>query len=92
MDCFLLTNQKNDNPLFKAFLGAASDAGHKINPDMNGEYQEGFGMFDTTIHNGERASVSKCFSLFCFTQFVRFPFVMDINWSQLHIIHAQLPL
>ena len=26
---------------------------------MNGEYQEGFGMFDTTIHNGERASVYK---------------------------------
>ena len=26
---------------------------------MNGEYQEGFGMFDTTIHNGERASVAK---------------------------------
>jgi len=26
---------------------------------MNGEYQEGFGMFDTTIHNGERASASK---------------------------------
>ena len=50
---------KNNNPLFKAFLDAASEAGHKINPDMNGEYQEGFGMFDTTIHNGERASVSK---------------------------------
>ena len=26
---------------------------------MNGEYQEGFGMFDTTIYNGERASASK---------------------------------
>ena len=26
---------------------------------MNGEYQEGFGMFDTTIHKGERASVSR---------------------------------
>ena len=26
---------------------------------MNGEYQEGFGMFDTTIHKGERASVYK---------------------------------
>jgi len=50
---------KNDNPLFKAFLGSASEAGHKINPDMNGEYQEGFGMFDTTIHNGERASITK---------------------------------
>jgi choline dehydrogenase len=54
-----VNQSKNDNPLFKAFLGAASDAGHKINPDMNGEYQEGFGMFDTTIHNGERAKWSK---------------------------------
>ncbi len=50
---------KNDNPLFSAFLGAASEAGYKINPDMNGEHQEGFGMFDTTIHNGERSSVAK---------------------------------
>jgi len=54
-----VNQSKNNNPLFKAFLGAVSEAGHKINPDMNGEYQEGFGMFDTTIHNGERASVSK---------------------------------
>ena len=50
---------KNSNPLFKAFLNATSEAGHKINPDMNGEFQEGFGMFDTTIHNGERAGVAK---------------------------------
>ena len=47
---YLLINQKMLNPLFKAFLNSASEAGHKINPDMNGEYQEGFGMFDTTIH------------------------------------------
>ena len=26
---------------------------------MNGKEQEGFGMFDTTIHNGERASVAR---------------------------------
>ena len=32
---------------------------YKINPDINGEEQEGFGMFDVTINNGERASVSK---------------------------------
>jgi choline dehydrogenase len=57
---FLPVNQsKNNNPLFKAFLNASSQAGHKINPDMNGEYQEGMGMFDTTVHNGERASVSR---------------------------------
>ena len=54
-----VNQSRNNNPLFKAFLNAASEAGHKINPDMNGEYQEGFGMFDTTIHNGERASVYK---------------------------------
>jgi len=54
-----VNQSKNINPLFKAFLNASSEAGHKINPDMNGEEQEGMGMFDTTIHNGERASVSK---------------------------------
>ena len=45
-----VNQSKNKNPLFKAFLNASSEAGHKINPDMNGELQEGFGMFDTTIH------------------------------------------
>ena len=54
-----INQSKNDNPLFGAFLNASSEAGHKINPDMNGESQEGMGMFDTTIHNGERASVSR---------------------------------
>jgi len=54
-----VNQSKNSNPLFKSFLSAASEAGHKINSDMNGEHQEGFGMFDTTIHNGERASVYK---------------------------------
>ena len=50
---------KNSNPLFKAFIEAAGQAGHKINIDMNGEDQEGFGMFDTTMHQGERAGVAK---------------------------------
>ena len=50
---------KNSNPLFKAFIDAAGEAGHRINIDMNGEEQEGFGMFDTTMHQGERAGVSK---------------------------------
>ena len=54
-----VNQSKNTNPLFKAFLSAASESGYKINPDMNGKYQEGFGMFDTTIHNGQRASASK---------------------------------
>ena len=59
-DGILPINQsKNTNPLFKAFLSSAGEAGHKINEDMNGEDQEGFGMYDVTIHKGERASASK---------------------------------
>ena len=50
---------KNKNPLFKAFINSAGEAGYKINHDMNGKEQEGFGMYDVTIHKGERASVSK---------------------------------
>ena len=59
-DGILPINQsQNNNPLFKAFLNSAEEAGHKINKDMNGEDQEGFGMYDVTIHKGERASASK---------------------------------
>ena len=54
-----INQSKNKNPLFSAFLNSAKEAGHKINNDMNGEDQEGFGMYDVTIHKGERASASK---------------------------------
>ena len=45
-----INQSKNKNPLFSAFLNSAKEAGHKINNDMNGEDQEGFGMYDVTIH------------------------------------------
>ena len=54
-----VNQSKNENPLFKAFINSAGEAGYKKNKDMNGKEQEGFGMYDVTIHNGERASVSK---------------------------------
>jgi choline dehydrogenase len=54
-----INQSENKNPLFKAFLNSAQEAGHNINEDMNGEDQEGFGMYDVTIHKGERASASK---------------------------------
>ena len=54
-----VNQSKNKNPLFKAFIDSAGEAGYKINNDMNGKEQEGFGMYDVTIHKGERASVSK---------------------------------
>jgi len=49
----------NSNPLFKAFIRSAEEAGYKINPDMNGKNQDGFGMYDVTVNKGERASASK---------------------------------
>ena len=54
-----INQSENKNPLFKAFLNSAQEAGHNKNEDMNGEDQEGFGMYDVTIHKGERASASK---------------------------------
>ena len=54
-----VNQSKNKNPLFDAFVKSAGEAGYKINQDMNGKDQEGFGMYDVTIHKGERASISK---------------------------------
>ena len=54
-----VNQSKNKNPLFKAFINSAAEAGYEINTDMNGKHQEGFGMYDVTINKGERASVSK---------------------------------
>ncbi len=54
-----VNQSKNKNPLFSAFINASVEAGYKKNDDMNGEDQEGFGMYDITIHKGQRASASK---------------------------------
>jgi len=54
-----VNQSKNKNPLFKAFIDSATEAGYEANTDMNGKKQEGFGMYDVTIDKGERASVSK---------------------------------
>jgi len=54
-----VNQSKNKNPLFKAFIDSAAEAGYQTNSDMNGKKQEGFGMYDVTINKGERASVSK---------------------------------
>ena len=54
-----VNQSKNNNPLFKAFIKSAEEAGYKANSDMNGKDQEGFGMYDVNINNGRRASASK---------------------------------
>jgi choline dehydrogenase len=48
-------------PICTAFLAAAADAGFALNDDFNGERQDGFGFFDTTIHRGLRWSTATAY-------------------------------
>lgn len=49
------------NPLFQAFFKACVEAGYPLTSDVNGEQQEGFGVFDRNIKNGRRFSASKAY-------------------------------
>ena len=53
-----LSRSENGNVLSKIYLESVEAAGYKINPDINGFKQEGFGLMDTTIFNGRRQSTS----------------------------------
>ena len=43
-----------DNPLYRAFIAAAREAGYAETSDINGFRQEGFGRMDMTVHGGIR--------------------------------------
>ncbi|MFM0616336.1 choline dehydrogenase [Paraburkholderia nemoris] len=49
------------NPIAVAFIEAGKQAGYKYNDDLNGGSQEGFGPCDSTLADGVRSSVSRCF-------------------------------
>jgi choline dehydrogenase len=49
------------NPLYKAFIEAAKDAGYTESDDLNGYRQEGFGRFDMTVHKGKRWSTAAAY-------------------------------
>lgn len=44
------------NPMAKAYLKAAQQAGFALNPDFNGERQYGVGLYTFTQKNGERVT------------------------------------
>ncbi|MEN9874512.1 MAG: hypothetical protein RL186_1409 [Pseudomonadota bacterium] len=52
---------KSTNPLYRAFVDAAVESGHKRSNDFNGFDQEGFGAYQLTIKDGERWSASFAF-------------------------------
>ncbi|MGE3245458.1 MAG: GMC family oxidoreductase [Beijerinckiaceae bacterium] len=47
--------------LYDAFVEAGLQAGYGLNPDFNGEKQEGFGRYHFTIRDGERWSTARSF-------------------------------
>jgi choline dehydrogenase len=49
------------NPLFRAFLRAAQEAGYPLTDDVNGFRQEGFGAFDRNIFRGRRLSAARAY-------------------------------
>ncbi|HET7411376.1 MAG TPA: choline dehydrogenase [Pararhizobium sp.] len=49
------------NPLFKAFIEAGHQAGFELTEDYNGSKQEGFGLMEQTIHNGQRWSAADAY-------------------------------
>ncbi|MDE2351754.1 MAG: choline dehydrogenase [Alphaproteobacteria bacterium] len=49
------------NPLFRAFIEAGAEAGHKRTRDFNGYSQEGFGPYQLTIKDGKRWSAASAY-------------------------------
>lgn len=50
-----------ENPLFDAFIEAGRQAGYPVTTDYNGQQQEGFGPFESTIHKGRRWSAANAY-------------------------------
>lgn len=53
-----VSDQRSPHVICKDFIRAAQQAGHKLNPDFNGDDQLGTGLYQVTQHNGRRASAA----------------------------------
>jgi len=49
------------NPIYQAFLEAGQEAGYPLTDDICGYCQEGFGVLDMSIHNGQRSSTATAY-------------------------------
>jgi choline dehydrogenase len=49
------------NPLFRAWIEAAKQAGYPETSDVNGFQQEGFGRMDMTVYKGQRWSTANAY-------------------------------
>jgi choline dehydrogenase len=53
-----VSNTAKSSPLYEASVEAGRQAGYKTTTDFNGEQQEGFGLFQLTVKDGQRCSSS----------------------------------
>ncbi|MBP2171277.1 choline dehydrogenase [Erwinia toletana] len=54
------TPASDNNPLYRAFIDAATEAGHHETDDLNGYRQDGFGPMDRTVTaDGRRSSTAR---------------------------------
>ena len=56
-----VSNQRSPHVICKDYVRAAQQAGHKLNPDFNGDDQLGTGLYQVTQHGGRRASAAVCY-------------------------------
>ena len=56
-----VSDPRYQNPLSPVFIEAAHQAGWPLTDDFNGEFQEGFGWYQTTTRNGARSSAAEAY-------------------------------
>jgi choline dehydrogenase len=56
-----VSDPRHTNPLSAVFVEAAGQAGHELTDDFNGDYQDGFGWYQTTTRNGARSSAAEAY-------------------------------
>lgn len=56
-----VANLREPFPLSEAFAQAGAQLGYDLNPDFNGENQEGFGLYQVNQVNGKRCSAYRAF-------------------------------
>ena len=56
-----ISKASTPSPIYRQFVAAGAEAGHKLTPDFNGAQQEGFGPYQMTIHDGRRWSAANAY-------------------------------
>ena len=56
-----ISKASSPSPIYREFVAAGAEAGHKLTGDFNGAQQEGFGPYQMTIRDGRRWSAANAY-------------------------------